>query len=324
MDICIALFGAGYWGKNHLRDLKRLGALNTVVDANDRVIEERKKEHPDVIYTKDERRVLENPEIRACVVASPASLHFSLAKKLLLAGKDVLVEKPLALLVDEGRELVDIAERENRVLMVGHILQYHPAVERLKQIVMEGELGTIRYLYSNRLNLGKLRVEENVLWSFAPHDISLILMLMQEKRVQGVHAFGGSYVTDGIYDTTLTGITFVEDVKGHIYVSWLHPFKEQKLVVIGSEKMAVFDDLSPEKLYLYPYRVNLENGNTPVAERAEHHPVSFEMREPLKAELSHFIQCVRERKTLRTDGYEGLRVLEVIEMAERSLEKKAV
>jgi len=234
----------------------------------------------------------------------------------------VLVEKPLALNCRDGRELVNLSEKIGKILMVGHVLQYHPAVKKLIKIIKDGSLGAIRYIYSNRLNLGKLRAEENVLWSFAPHDISLILMIMNGQKPIIVQAFGESYITESIYDSTITELEFQNRVKCHIFVSWLHPYKEQRLVVIGSENMAVFNDITEEKLVIYPYTVNITGKNVPIAERAEHYPIEVETSEPLKNELLHFIDCVQERKTPLTDGQEGLRVLEVLESAEKSLVDK--
>ena len=282
-------------GKNHLRNLLNLGVLNTVLDTDDRIIAERSKDYPDVNYVKDESAILDNFDIKAVVISTPAEDHYKHTKKYLLAGKDVLVEKPLSLHVDEGRELIEIAEKEKRILMVGHILQYHSAITKLKEIIDFGDIGEIRYLYSSRLNLGKLRIEENVLWSFAPHDISVILMLMNDKEPVKVSAFGGSYITHGIYDTTVTEIEFLNNVKSHIYVSWLHPYKEQKLIVIGSKKMAVFDDVSTEKLFLYPYKVDFENGRIPITQKVEYYIVSIEKTEPLKQELLHFIDFFYEQ-----------------------------
>jgi UDP-2-acetamido-3-amino-2,3-dideoxy-glucuronate N-acetyltransferase len=315
----IALIGAGYWGKNHLRNLFQLGVLHSVIDTNDEVIAQRAKDFPDVDFVKDEKVILQDPAIKAVVIATPAETHGSLVKRFIRAGKDVFVEKPLALTVEEGEGLVELAEKENRILMVGHILQYHSAVQKLKEIIEFGDMGEIRYLYSNRLNLGKLRVEENVLWSFAPHDISVILMLLNGHEPQSVEAFGGSYITQGIYDTTITKLGFSNNVKCHIYVSWLHPFKEQKLIVIGSRKMAVFDDVSSEKLVLFPYKVDIQAGKIPVTQKVEYYIVNTEHTEPLRQELLHFIECIEERKTPKTDGREGLRVLRVLERAQKSL-----
>ncbi len=318
----IALIGAGYWGKNHLRNLANLGVLHSVLEVDDKILKERSNDYPDINYVKDENKIANNPDIAAVVIAAPAELHYKLTKKYLLAGKDVLVEKPLALTIEEGEELVDLAEKENRVLMVGHILQYHSAVLKLKEIIDFGDIGEIRYLYSSRLNLGKLRVEENVLWSFAPHDISVILMLLDGQEPVKVSAFGGSYITEGVFDTTVTELEFRNNVKSHIYVSWLHPFKEQKLIVIGSKKMAVFDDMMTEKLFLYPYKVDFENGNIPITQKVEYYIVNIEKKEPLKEELLHFIDCIKNRKIPQTDGEEGLRVLRVLECAQKSLMKQ--
>ncbi|MDQ1352767.1 MAG: UDP-2-acetamido-3-amino-2,3-dideoxy-glucuronate N-acetyltransferase [Acidobacteriota bacterium] len=317
----IALIGAGYWGKNHLKNLHRLNILHSVLELTDEIVRERRKEFPGVTFLTGDAHILANPDIQGVVIAASAARHFELTKKYLLAGKDVLVEKPLALTTAEGQELVDIAREQNRILMVGHILQYHAAVIKLKELIDAGELGVIRYIYSNRLNIGKLRTEENVLWSFAPHDISLICMLMNGEEPDRVDAHGGAYVKPGIYDTTLTTLEFKNGVKGHVFVSWLHPFKEQKLVVVGSEKMAVFDDVSDKKLSIYPHKINLE-GDIPVAMKAESYPVEFEMKEPLREELLHFLHCIDTRETPKTDGVEGLNVLKILERAEIQLNNK--
>lgn len=315
----IALIGAGNWGKNHLRNLHQLGVLNCVLELSESIRKQRKSEFPDVEFITDDQKIINNPEIKGVVIAAPAELHYILTRKYLLAGKDVLVEKPLALNVSEGEELVSIAEENKRVLMVGHILQYHSAVNSLKEIIDRGELGEIRYIYSNRLNIGKLRTEENVLWSFAPHDISLILMLLNHESAKHIEAHGGSYLNKGIFDTTLTNIEFMNGVKGHIFVSWLHPFKEQKLVVVGSEKMAVFDDVSSEKLFIYPHKIKWENGNIPIAEKVDHYVVKFEQKQPLAEELKHFIHCMETRENPKTDGKEGLAVLKILEEAQKRL-----
>ena len=314
-----ALIGAGNWGKNHLRNLLDMGALHSVMDTESAALEARKKDFPDVRYTTELNEILNSAEINGVVIAASAAMHKKLAKQCLLAGKDVLVEKPLALTVAEGEELLEIAAAEKRVLMVGHVLQYHSAVIKLKELVDSGALGKIRYIYSNRLNIGKLRTEENVLWSFAPHDISLILMLMGGEEPVKVHAHGGAYLSPDIYDTTLTSLEFKSGVKSHIFVSWLHPFKEQKLVVVGSEQMAVFDDISKEKLFLYPHKIKWEMGKIPVAEKADFQVVDVELKQPLREELLHFVDCVATGKKPKTDGEEGLKVLQVLEQAEQSL-----
>jgi acetyltransferase-like isoleucine patch superfamily enzyme len=203
--------------------------------------------------------------------------------------------------------------------MVGHLLHYHSAVIKLKELIDSGELGKIQYLYSNRLNIGKIRAEENILWSFAPHDISVILMLIGEMP-ETVWATGGSYLQHHIPDTTLTTLYFPSGVNAHIFVSWLHPFKEQKLVVVGDKKMAVFDDVSQEKLLLYPHKIQWQK-RIPVAAKAEAELVPIDMEEPLKAECQHFLECIAERRIPRTDGREGLRVLQVLQASQESLNR---
>jgi UDP-2-acetamido-3-amino-2,3-dideoxy-glucuronate N-acetyltransferase len=256
-------------------------------------------------------------EVDAVAISTPAATHYDLAKRCLLAGKHVFVEKPLALTEEEGRGLIQLAEKNQLTMMVGHILQYHGAVIKLKELIDSGDLGKIQYLYSNRLNIGKIRTEENILWSFAPHDISVILMLLREMP-ESVCATGGEYLQQQIPDTTLTMLDFPSGVKAHIFVSWLHPFKEQKLVVVGDKKMAVFDDISQEKLMLFPHKIEWLQ-RIPVAAKAEAEIVPLDMEEPLKAECRHFIECVTNAQRPKTDGTEGLHVLQVLQASQRSL-----
>jgi len=218
----------------------------------------------------------------------------------------------------EGEKLVKLAKERKRVLMVDHILQYHPAVVKLEDLIAKGELGEIQYIYSNRLNIGKLRKEENILWSFAPHDISVILQLVGEFPKK-ITAFGEAYLQKDIYDTTITILDFRENLKAHIFVSWLHPFKEQKLVVVGSKKMAVFDDLSEDKLILYPHKISWENG-VPVASKGVGERISLEKKEPLGESCKHFLDCIDKRETPLTDGEEAFRVLKVLQQAQDSLD----
>jgi len=320
-DIKIGLIGLGYWGKNILRNLSDLNVLNTACDTNPKTIEERKKDFPSLNFSSSFNEILSNSAINAVAIATPAATHYELTKRALNADKDVFVEKPLALKYDMGKELVTLAQKKNKILMVGHILRYHPAIIKLKEIIQKGELGKVQYIYSNRLNIGKLRVEENILWSFAPHDISVILELTEEEPLK-INSFGESYLSEGVYDITLTTLEFKDKVKAHIFVSWLHPFKEQKLVIVGSKAMAVFDDLTKEKLFIYPHKIEWENGKIPIAHKAQYYPIEVEQKEPLKKEMKHFIKCVSERRTPHTDGEEGLKVLKVLEEAEKSISLK--
>jgi UDP-2-acetamido-3-amino-2,3-dideoxy-glucuronate N-acetyltransferase len=314
----IALAGLGYWGKNLLRNFYELGVLHTACDADPVTLSELQKKFPETNYCNSFDNLLSNQEIQAIAIATPAATHGELIKKAFKAGKDVFVEKPLALTVKEGEELVRLAEKGARILMVGHILQYHPAVIKLKELISTGQLGKIQYIYSNRLNIGKLRTEENILWSFAPHDISVILMLLEEEP-ENVYAFGGDYLNKGIYDTTMTTLEFKNGVKSHIFVSWIHPYKEQKLIVVGSKAMVVFDDVSKEKLFFYPHTIEWKDGKIPIAQKADYKVIPIESAEPLKRELSHFIECVIQRKMPSTDGSEGLRILKILEQAEKCI-----
>lgn len=315
----IAVVGCGYWGKNLVRNMHELGRLGMICDSNPDLFSLLKEEYPDVEIASDFNNVIRSKDIKAVVIAVPAIDHYVLVKRAILADKDVFVEKPLATKAKEAEELVNLAKRKDKILMVGHILQYHPALIRLNSMVKVGNLGKIQYIYSNRLNIGKLRTKENILWSFAPHDISAILMLLDEEPIDAV-SFGGTYVTKDIYDTTLTTLKFKDGVQGHIFVSWLHPYKEQKLIVVGTKAMAVFDDVSKEKLFIYPHKIEHENGKIPIAQKAEHYNVPVEDKEPLREEMKHFIECIDQRRIPKTDGEEALRVLRVLESAEKSLE----
>lgn len=318
----IAVIGSGYWGRNLVRNFHQLGALHTVCDGNPRVEVEIREKYPQAQFRRRYEEVLADAEVDAVVLATPAVTHFDLARQALEAGKDVYVEKPLALKVEEGAKLARLAERCGRILMVGHILQYHPAVIRLKELVAGGALGRINYIYSNRLNMGKIRTEENILWSFAPHDISVVLGLLDEEPI-AVTCDGGEYLSRGVADVTLSQLTFASGVRAHIFVSWLHPFKEQRLVVVGSDKMAVFDDTAADKLVLYPHRVEWKD-RVPNAVKAIAEPVALEDAEPLQNECRHFLECLEQRQAPRTDAREGLRVLRVLAACEEALQTHRV
>ena len=313
----IAVIGSGYWGRNLVRNFRQLGALHTVCDGNRRVESEIREKYPEIVFRRTYSDVLADANVDAVVVATPAVTHFDMARQAIDAGKDVYVEKPLALSVEEGAELARLAERSGRILMVGHILQYHPAVLKLKELVAGGDLGRIDYIYSNRLNMGKIRTEENILWSFAPHDISVTLSLLDEDPVS-VTCDGGEYLNRGVADVTLSQLTFSSGVRAHIFVSWLHPFKEQRLVVVGSEKMAVFDDTAADKLTLYSHRVEWKD-RVPNAVKAMGEKVALENSEPLENECRHFLECLEQRKKPKTDAREGLRVLKVLAACEEAL-----
>lgn len=319
----VALIGFGQWGHNLARNLAALGALRTICDADRNVLEAARRLYPDVATVSDPAAVLDDAGIEACVIATPAAQHAFLARRALEAGKDALVEKPLALTVREGEGLAELAEREGRVLMVGHLLEYHPAVGRLRELLAHGELGKLQYVYSHRLNLGRIRTEENALWSFAPHDVHVLLRLLGELPVDA-SCRGGSYLNHAVADVTMSTLTFASGVRAHVFVSWLHPFKEQKLVVVGDRKMLVFDDtMAGAKLQLYAHRVDWID-RLPVAVRSEPEPVPVPADEPLALECRHFLECVVTRSRPRTDGASGVDVLRVLEACQRSLERNGV
>ncbi|MEI8305632.1 MAG: Gfo/Idh/MocA family oxidoreductase [Chloroflexales bacterium] len=311
----VAVVGCGYWGKNLVRNFDQLGVLRMVCDATPggRALANQIAPHVDVVGDLDQSLAT---DIQGVVIATPAETHYDLTRRFLEAGKDVFVEKPMALTYEQGRHLVRIAEEQGRILMVGHVLEYHPAVVRLLELVRSGELGKIHYIYSNRLSLGKVRREENILWSFAPHDIAIILRLMGTMPFQ-VIACGGSYVQPNIADVTVTNLLFDNGVRAHIHVSWLHPFKEQRLVVVGSQKMASFDDVA-KQLTLYDQRVKVEEGQ-PIPVRGEGEVVPYASDEPLRLECTAFLRAIATRQPPLTDGQSGLQVLQVLQSAQRSL-----
>jgi len=320
MEKTIAAAGCGHWGKNLVRNLDALGVLTAICETSEDRLAFCKQNYPDINLYSDFSSLLEDSRVEAVVIATPATSHYTLVKEAILAGRDVMVEKPIALNYREGEELVSLAEDKGRILMMGHILLYHPAVVKLKQMVDDGELGKINYISSNRLNLGKIRTEENILWSFAPHDISVILHLLNEMP-DSVSASGGSYLNPDVADVTTSLLSFPSGVRSHIFVSWLHPYKEQKLVIVGDKKMALFDDVNADhKLFLYEHKIDWVD-RAPVPRREEAKPVDIEHAEPLRAECEHFIECIQSRKAPKSDGVEGLRVLKILEACQSSLEE---
>ena len=312
----VGVVGCGYWGKNLVRNFHELGVLRVICDVQAQAAQALAQQY-EVPACTAYSDLLRTRNIQGIVIAAPAAQHYSLARQALEAQKDVFVEKPLSLHVDEAQELTELAEANGRVLMVGHLLHYHPAIQKLKSLIREGALGKVEYIYSSRLNFGKLRTEENILWSFAPHDISAILHLLGEDPIS-VAAHGGSYLNPQVADVTMTSCNFASGATAHIFVSWLYPYKEQKLVVVGDQQMAVFDDTAPSrKLVLYPHRVDWID-RCPVARRSEGRDVPIATDEPLRLECLHFLECIATRKTPNTDGRNGVRVLRVLDASERS------
>jgi UDP-2-acetamido-3-amino-2,3-dideoxy-glucuronate N-acetyltransferase len=317
VNVCV--IGCGHWGKNHVRNFAQIGSLYAICDANTAATEQLATQYNVRRVYPDVREVWSDPNVHAVVLATPAEQHFQMGMDAIRAGKDVFVEKPLALDWQEGERMVEAADRARRILMVGHLLHYHPALIRMKELLREGVLGRIEYIYSNRLSMGKIRREENALWSFAPHDISVILSLTGEMPIQ-VTATGGAYLQPNIADVTVSNLLFDRGVRSHIFVSWLHPYKEQRLVVIGSKQMLVFEDSrADKKLVLYSKDIQLKSGSFE-ALKPEGKVVEFAAGEPLLSECQHFVDCVAERKAPRTPGEEGVRVLRVLQACQRSMQ----
>ncbi len=316
-NVCVA--GCGHWGKNLIRAFSSLGALYGMYDPDAARAQALSASYPHTKVFTGFDAVLNDDNIGGVVIAAPAELHYRLAMKALSADKHVFVEKPLALEWEQGADMVELAHERRRTLMVGHLLHYHPAIVRLKELIAEGALGRIEYIYSNRLSMGKIRREENALWSFAPHDISVILSLIGQMPYQ-VLAAGGAYLQPNIADVTVSNLLFDRGTRAHIFVSWLHPYKEQRLVVIGSKQMAVFEDSRADrKLMLFNKQIEMKNGAYEAA-KPEGVVVDFDNGEPLLAECRHFIECVEGKHNPTTPGEEGVRVLQVLEACQRSLQ----
>jgi predicted dehydrogenase len=274
---------------------------------------------PEAEIVQDAADLLQDHTLSGVVIATPAVTHVRLCEQALTAGKDVLCEKPLALRYEEAHRIADLARDTGRILMVGHVMEYHPAIEKARAVVRSGQLGSLRYLYSHRLNLGKVRREENILWSFAPHDIAVILRFVDELPYRVV-ATGGAYLQPDIADVTVTQLLFRSGVSAHIFVSWLNPFKEQKLVMVGSQRMLTFDDVRKE-LILHDQRVDVD-ANGAIAVRGEGEHFSFGEEEPLRRECLAFLEAIKTRQAPLTDAESALRVQKVLQAAQSSLARE--
>lgn len=316
VNVCVA--GAGYWGKNLVRTFHELRALYGVCDVNPATLRACEEPYPEARLFPCIEQALEDDRIDALVIAAPAGLHYELAKRALEARKHVFCEKPLALCVSEGQMLCELAEKTGRVLMVGHLLEYHPAVEALQAMAAQGTLGDLWYAYSNRLKFGRFRAEENVLWSFAPHDISIMNAVLGQAPNR-VDAFARSCLTEGVADFALARFEYAGGLRAHVFTNWLNPVPERKFVVIGSKRMAVFDDLAVgTKLRLFDTNIRWEN-SLPVAQPLQGEDVETPGEPPLRAECRHFLECIEQERRPRTDGNSALRVLRVLQACQDSL-----
>ena len=312
----IAVVGCGHWGKNLVRNFSELGALFSICDPSIEVADQYTSQYNAKKSSFTE--IINDPNIKGVVLAVPARLHASMAIEAMSKNKHVFVEKPLAMNEIEAEAMITTAKKNKVRLMVGHLLQYHPIFKTIREYVGSGKIGKINYIYSNRLSFGKIRAQEDVIWSFAPHDISMILSLTGQEP-EYVSANATSILQRNIPDIATIHLEFRSGLKSHISVSWLNPYKENKLVVVGQSAMLVFDDTKPfhEKLALYPFKIvsskkliNLQNSNVEYIKVLE--------EEPLKNECQHFIDVVKKDIQPLTDGVEGLRVLKVLSAASRS------
>ncbi|MBI5515342.1 MAG: Gfo/Idh/MocA family oxidoreductase [Deltaproteobacteria bacterium] len=324
----VACVGAGYWGKNLVRNFATAeGAeLVCVCDRDEKLQARARREYPGVKVHGDYQAVLESPEVDAVVLATPGATHAELVAQALDAGKDVFVEKPLAQTVADARRVSAQAQSAGRVLMVGHLMLYHPAFLRAREYVRSGELGEVLYIYASRVNLGKVRHDENALWSLGPHDFSMIFALV-DAPLASVSARGHAYLRPGTEDIAFVNALFKTGVMANVHLSWLDPHKHRQLTVVGSRKMLVFDDTHPtEKLRIhdkgfdrpleyhsYDAFLTLRDGDILIP--------SVPMEEPLRLEVKHFLECVRGREAPRTGGPEGVKVVEALAAAEASMRR---
>lgn len=323
----VAVVGTGDWGANLVRNFANLpGArLAVLCDTDAQRLAKAAAQHPGARAVASVDQVAGAPEVQAAVVAASAVNHYPLARTLLEAGKDVYVEKPLALEVAHAEELVRLAREKNRILMVGHLLLFHPGVRYLKEMVRKGELGELYYIYSQRVNLGKVRRDENALWSFAPHDLSVILHLLEMEPLDVV-ARGSAFLQGRVEDVVFVHLRFPGGKLAHLHVSWLDPHKLRKFTVVGSQKMVVFDDMeASEKIRIYDKGVDragqvVSYGDALTVRSGDILIPKISLQEPLRLECQHFVDCVRDRKTPLTDGPNGLRVVKVLAAAQASLD----
>jgi predicted dehydrogenase len=321
----VGVVGLGYWGPNLARNFAAIGGceLSWLCDASADARTKLERSIPGARSTPDIAELLDDPELDAIVLATPVPSHAELAISVLEAGKHCFVEKPLATTAADAERVVAAAEKAGRVLMVGHLLEYHPAVTRLKEMIDEDELGGLYYVYGNRLNLGQLRSEENALWSLGAHDVSVALALIGEEPVD-CEAHGASYVREGVEDVVFCYLRFPSGTVAHLHLSWLDPHKERRITVVGSQKMATFDDMLIEgKLTVYDkgFDEDTRSWGEYIARSGDTFSPRIANREPLRIECEHFIECVRTGAAPRSDGHSGLRVVRVLERLQQSLEE---
>jgi UDP-2-acetamido-3-amino-2,3-dideoxy-glucuronate N-acetyltransferase len=313
----ICVIGGGRWGQNHIRTLFEMGNLGGIVESDHRRLQELLEQYP-VKGFQNVQTALQY-DFDGFTVAAPAPLHYEIAKQLLQNRKSVLVEKPMTLSAETSLELVELAKAKGVQLMVGHVLLFHPAIRKIKELIDGGKIGKLYYLYSNRLNLGTVRTEENVFWSLAPHDLSIFDFFVGKQAVS-ITARGEKFLQADVYDSTLAQITYPDNIHGHIFTSWLHPFKEHRMVVIGSRGMISFEDSSPEKeIKFYNKHIEFEQG-IPIKVENPTEIISYEKRQPLTEELRYFVENL-DKKIEIADGQSGYEVVKVLEEVQKLIDE---
>ena len=316
----ICVIGAGKWGSNHIRTLDCLNSLGGVVDSSFDNINIIKKTYPGIKTFSDINDSF-NEKYDGYVIASPASTHYSIAKKLINKGFSILIEKPMTLNSRDAENLVQLSNKKNVNIMVGHLLLFHPAIIKIKELIDLNKIGKLQYIYSNRLNLGQIRTEENVFWSLAPHDISILQYLTNSYPID-IECSGATFVQDKIQDTTITTLTYPNNIKSHIYLSWIHPFKEHRLVVIGSKGMLSFEDSTTDKEIIFYNKKFVLNGSIPEKQDGESEVIKYKKAQPLEEELKYFITHLDYKKNLKSNVKNGYDIIKILEIASESLNKK--
>ena len=331
----IAQLGCGYWGPNLVRNFSKISEIDrfVVCDTDKEMLKKISAEFPSIETAESAEPILNDPSIDAIIIALPAITHYDYAKKALMANKHVLVEKPLAMKCEQAEDLIRIGKEKNRIIMVGHTFLYNAAVRRIKQYIDEGELGDIYYIFAQRLNLGRVRQDVNAMWNLAPHDVSIILYLLNEVP-SNVSAKGVSFLQEGIEDLVFMHLDFPSGKSAHIHVSWLDPCKTRKMIIVGSKKMLVYDDVAPDsKIMLYNKGIDKTLKDNLKHEIYDY--ASFQMKtrigdvlipkivfdEPLKIECRHFVECIMAGEQPLTGGEDGLKVVSVLEQAQKYLDK---
>lgn len=315
----ICVVGGGHWGQNHIRTMHELGNLGGIVESNPARLKELLEKYPVKGFNDVEAALKENFD--GFTIAVPAPLHFEIAKQIIESGKPVMVEKPLTLSSESSKELVELAKKHNVQLMVGHVLLFHPAIKKIKEVIDAGKIGELYYIYSNRLNLGTVRTEENVFWSFAPHDISVLDYLVGKPSID-IDSKGSRFLQKNVYDYTLTQLSYPNNVQAHIFVSWLHPFKEQRLVVIGSKGMILFEDSSKKKeIKFYNKQIEFEQG-IPVKVENPDEIIPYDRKQPLAEELKYFVENMDGTIEI-ANGASGYEVVKVLERSQELIDKKS-